>query len=194
MTIRLTDDFLTKAEYKVLFDTLFFQEFPWHYNEYKVNVKNGETEAIENFQFVHPFFRAENHYGGLIHKKSEYFNLILPILSRIEYIGLYRIKANMQPLFKEPYISDYHTDYSDEHGACDHMTTGIYYLNTCNGYTEFEDGSKVGCRANRYIQFPSNLKHRGVSQTDMRIKSVININFFTPHLNGNGEAETNCDK
>ena len=92
MTIRLTDDFLTKVEYKTLFDTFFFKEFPWNYNEYKVG---GNADSVENFQFVHPFFRSENHYGGLIHKKSDYFNLILPILSRIEYIGLYRIKANM---------------------------------------------------------------------------------------------------
>ena len=191
MTIRLTDDFLTQAEYKILMNAFFFKEFPWHYNEFKVG---RDAEAVENFQFVHAFFRSENHYGGMIHKQSDHFNLILPILSRIEYIGLYRIKANLQPLFKEPYISDYHSDYSDEKGPCDHMTTGIYYVNTCNGYTEFEDGSTVGCRANRYIEFPSNLKHRGVSQTDMRVKSVINLNFFTPHLNSNGEAEKNCDK
>ncbi len=110
----------------------------------------GNADSVENFQFVHPFFRSENHYGGLIHKKSDYFNLILPILSRIEYIGLYRIKANMQPLFKEPYISDYHTDYSDEKGACEYMTTGIYYINTCNGYTEFESGQFYRDKASRF--------------------------------------------
>ena len=191
MTIRLTDDFLTQAEYKTLFDTLFFKKFPWQYSEYKVN---GDFESIENFQFVHSFFRSENHYGGLIHDKSDHFNLLLPILSRLEYIGLHRIKANLQPLFKEPYKSDFHTDYGDKNGTCEYMTTGIYYVNTCNGYTEFEDGSKVQSRANRWIQFPSNLAHRGVSQTDMRVKSVINFNFFTPHLNNSGEGEKNSDK
>ena len=84
----------------------------------------------------------------------------------------------MQPLFKEPYISDYHSDYSDERGTCDYMTTGIYYINTCDGYTEFEDGTITECIANRLVKFPANLKHRGVSQTDARVKSVINLNFF----------------
>ena len=184
MTIKLTDNFLTQKEFSILFETMLFTKFPWYYNEYKVA---GDAKSIENFQFVHPFYRSEIHYGGLIHTKSEEFNFILPILSRIEYIGLYRIKANMQPLFKEPYKSDFHCDYHDDKGVCDHMTTGIYYLNTCDGYTEFEDGSIVECRENRYIQFPSNLAHRGVSQTNMRLKAVINFNFFEPHLNNIGE-------
>ena len=53
-------------------------------------------------------------------------------------------------------------------------------MNTCDGYTEFEDGSKVECRANRFITFPSSLSHRGVSQLDARFKCVINFNYFSP--------------
>ena len=60
------------------------------------------------------------------------------------------------------------------------MTNDIYYDNTSDGYTEFEDGTKTQCVSNRLVKFPSNLKHRGVSQTDTRLKSVINLNFFTP--------------
>ena len=43
---------------------------------------------------------------------------------------------------------------------------------------EFEDGTITECIANRLVKFPANLKHRGVSQTDARVKSVINLNFF----------------
>ena len=60
------------------------------------------------------------------------------------------------------------------------MTTAIYYVNTCDGFTEFEDGTKTEAVANRLVKFPSNLKHRGVSQTDTRFKCVINFNYFTP--------------
>ena len=58
------------------------------------------------------------------------------------------------------------------------MTTAIYYVNTCDGFTEFEDGTKTEAVANRLVKFPANLKHRGVSQLDNRFKCVINFNFF----------------
>ncbi len=48
----------------------------------------------------------------------------------------------------------------------------------CDGYTEFEDGTKVECVANRLVWFPSDIKHRGVSQLDTKVKSVINLNYF----------------
>ncbi len=182
--IKITDNFLTQLEYKRMLDTLLFSAFPWQYNEYKVG---GDADSVENFQFVHSFYKVESHYGGVVHDQSAFFEHLLPILSRVEYIGLHRIKANLQPLFKEAYKSDYHYDYIDDSGTCDHMTNGIYYLNTCNGYTEFENGEKVDCVANRWIQFPANMKHRGVSQTDMRVKLLINFNFFIPHLNTIGE-------
>tara|TARA_B100000131_G_C17911195_1_gene530418 strand:- start:149 stop:712 length:564 start_codon:yes stop_codon:yes gene_type:complete len=183
--IKITDEFLTQLEYNRMLNTFLFEEFPWQYNEYKVT---GD-ESVENFQFCHGLMDISSHQGDLKHYQSNYFENILPILTRINYLGLHRIKANMQPLFKEAYKSDFHYDYNniDGGGPCPHMTTGIYYLNTCNGYTEFETGEKVECVANRWITFPANILHRGVSQTDMRVKLVINFNFFEPHLNNKGE-------
>ena len=58
------------------------------------------------------------------------------------------------------------------------MKTGILYLNTNDGYTEFEDGKIVNSVANRFVEFPSNILHRGVSQTDTEWRSVINFNYF----------------
>ena len=58
------------------------------------------------------------------------------------------------------------------------MKVGIFYLNTNNGYTEFEDGSKVESVANRFVSFTGDLIHRGVSQTDTKARVVINLNYF----------------
>ena len=59
-----------------------------------------------------------------------------------------------------------------------HWTTSIFYVNTNNGYTVFEDGTKVESVANRMLTFPSNLKHCGTSCTDKNIRSVINFNYL----------------
>ena len=51
-------------------------------------------------------------------------------------------------------------------------------MNTNDGYTEFEDGTKVESVANRLVTFPANLKHTGTSCTDEKTRIVINFNYF----------------
>ena len=51
-------------------------------------------------------------------------------------------------------------------------------MNTNNGYTLFEDGTKVDSIANRMVVFDGNTKHTGSTHTDDdRFRFVLNINF-----------------
>ena len=65
-----------------------------------------------------------------------------------------------------------HVDYNFDGTTC------IYYLNTNNGYTLFEDGSKIESVANRLVLFDANIKHAGTSCTDALYRAVINFNFL----------------
>ena len=56
--------------------------------------------------------------------------------------------------------------------------TAIYYVNSNNGYTEFEDGTKIESIKNRIVIFPSNLKHTGTTCTDRKIRTIVNFNYF----------------
>ena len=47
-----------------------------------------------------------------------------------------------------------------------------------NGYSEFEDGTKVESVANRMVTFPANVKHTGTSCTDEKTRVVINFNYL----------------
>ena len=68
------------------------------------------------------------------------------------------------------------TDFEED--VASHWTTAILYINTNNGFTEFEDGVKVESIANRLVMFPSNFKHRGITQTDEQTRIMINFNFL----------------
>ena len=57
-------------------------------------------------------------------------------------------------------------------------TTSIFYINTNDGYTKFEDGTKIESIANRMITFPANINHTGTSCTDEQTRVVINFNYF----------------
>ena len=94
-------------------------------------------------------------------------------------ILLWRIKANL--LTKTPNIveNEFHVDVFDgELKVREQLTTSIFYVNTNNGYTKFEDGTKIESVANRLISFPSNMKHTGTSCTDEKIRIVINFNYL----------------
>ena len=56
--------------------------------------------------------------------------------------------------------------------------TSIFYVNTNNGYTEFEDGTIVRSIENRFVEFSGDTLHRGVSSTDVKKRIVINFNYF----------------
>ena len=56
-------------------------------------------------------------------------------------------------------------------------TTAIFYLNTNNGYTLFEDGQRVASVANRIVIFDAALRHTGASCTDADHRLVLNLNF-----------------
>ena len=52
-------------------------------------------------------------------------------------------------------------------------------MNTNNGYTIFEDGTKVESVANRLLTFHGNTKHAASSCSDQHRRVVLNINYYT---------------
>ncbi len=130
-----------------------------------------------NFQYVHNLY---DNYKP----QSPLFNALEFILHKLSVLSVYRVKMNKEPLCPERYYSDFHYDYNCSFGTHEkpighsHMKTGILYLNTNDGYTEFEDGKTVNSVANRFVEFPANTLHRGVSQTDTDFRYVINFDYF----------------
>ena len=178
--MEIIEDLLTVQEYDILEKFLIVGGgLPWTYLNYKVFGPNEEDP--DNYQFVHPFYFQECN-GQFQNEISPYFDSVLPILNHFDFIALHRVKGNLEPLKSKRHYSDFHYDWAYTNGGkaipSHTMTTAIYYVNTNDGYTEFEDGTKVQSVANRLVKFPSNTKHRGVSQTDTRIRCVINLNFF----------------
>ena len=96
---------------------------------------------------------------------------MIPLLDKLDARCLIRIKANLYPNTEILHEHSMHTDYDFSHSAA------ILSLNTCNGYTKFEDGTKVESVANRLVTFPQKMKHTGTTCTDEPFRSVINLNY-----------------
>ena len=53
----------------------------------------------------------------------------------------------------------------------------LFYVNTNNGFTILEDGTKVESIANRALFFDSSKSHKSTTCTDEDIRVNININY-----------------
>ena len=177
--MKVTDDFLEQDDFDFLQSQMMkgHRDFPWFYNE---SIEITEEEK-NTFQFTHMFFDSNR-------PTSRFFGEFESIFEKVYgQCLLGRVKANL--LTRTPKIIEntFHTDF-DMIGSTEHMfsgdnvkqiSTSILYVNTNNGYTKFEDGTKVESVANRLVTFAANMKHKGTSCTDEKIRVVINFNYFT---------------
>ena len=56
------------------------------------------------------------------------------------------------------------------------------YIELENGYTYFEDGTKIFSKARRLLRFDSHHKHSGTTSSDCKARFVLNINYITREL------------
>ena len=178
MTIEIYDDFLVPSEYEKIQYTFLggkYNEsiFPWFWGTI---IGNSDYDTLTNRQLSSMIYDY-NHSAGIVFSgmiPQTDPNNLKEILSdpRLNVAALCRIKANLSPKTVDHNINGFHNDLPYK------CTTGIFYVNTNNGWTEFEDGTKVECVANRMITFPSSMRHSGVTTTDSHCKVLINFNYF----------------
>ena len=181
--IQIFDDLLTKEEYLPIYQYFVDTKtgwngagVPWYWVDGIVTVDDGRIHFVSlgyaNNQIIN----------------SEMFTVLAPIIERINPMALFRIKANLGLPEKLQSISEEETLHTD-HYCCDPepegygkkcpMNTGIYYINTNNGYTVFEDGTKVESIANRLVTFPCHTRHGGIPHNDSnKGRIVVNFNWF----------------
>ena len=143
-------------------------DLAWYFN----NDVDYAGENKNTFQFTHTFYKDSQ-------QNSRYFQILEHILYKIRAVSIWRIKANL--LTRTPNIdeNEFHVDNGDiSLEKLKQWTTSIFYVNSNDGYTKFEDGTKVESIANRMVTFPSDMKHAGTSCTDEKTRIVINFNYF----------------
>lgn len=111
---------------------------------------------------------------------SGWLGAVLPILYRSvnDVMAVYRVKANLGFKSVEPIMSGWHIDTDFNGKPLLNAWTGIFYINDNNGKTIFKDGAEVESRANRFLMFPNNTEHCGVSSTDTDMRVLINFGFY----------------
>ena len=160
---KIIDNFLNKDEFKIIKDTfLLDNKFPWYYSD----VVSHYNKDDDGFYFEHHFY---NKYIPL----SNWFNVINSlILSKLDINALIRVKGNLYSKTEKVITHDMHVDYDIPHKGA------LYSLNTCNGFTTLEDGTKIESIANRLLLFDSSKLHCSSTCTDQKRRVNFNINYL----------------
>ena len=162
--IQIIDNFLDDNEYQGLYNLMFARtqkssNFKWSFCEHTAtgSVDDGYCQFVHLFWFN---YRRESDYQpDVLYNKLDYYELI-------------RCKANLQLKETKEIVPPFHVDVNED------CKTAIFYMNSNNGYTLFENGDTIESVKNRVVIFPSQYKHTGVNTTDSKYRMVINVNYF----------------
>jgi hypothetical protein len=161
--IEIVDNFLPEEIFIQIRNVLCGTNFPWYY----CNFVASPAKMDELFYFTHKFYDTER--GEEV---SSTIQLVEPILNMIQPKELIRVKGNLYPTYYEKKQDPFHVDYTFPHRGA------IYYLNTNNGHTVFEDGTKVDAVANRIMFFDPTVPHASTRCTDAKVRVNVNFNYY----------------
>lgn len=177
---KIIDNLLTEKEADNI-EKYFIEFLPWYYlghtcEENEINRLKKIYFNIKEYvnQFSHNFLYQNN-----LHPISEHFEIIQPILNKIDKrFEVLRIKSNLIP--KDESFKDFqhhcpHIDNNDNH------LTAIYYVNNSDGDTFlFLDNNqiiRINPIKNRLLIFEGKILHASSSPRQNQCRMVINLNF-----------------
>ena len=159
--MKIVDNFLPQDYFEYLQKMMLDHNFPWLYNAEVAN----RGEVNDHFYFTHNLF---DNYKPT----SSIFEEFIPFFKQLEMNALIRARGLLYTNQGRQIAHEKHTDYNFPH------KTVVFYMNTNNGYTEFEDGTKVESVENRIVFFDGSRPHNSSTCTDQKIRVVMSINYF----------------
>ena len=159
--MKIVDNFLPQDYFEYLQKMMLDHNFPWLYNAEVAN----RGEVNDHFYFTHNLF---DNYKPT----SSIFEEFIPFFKQLEMNALIRARGLLYTNQGRQIAHEKHTDYNFPH------KTVVFYMNTNNGYTEFEDCTKVESVENRIVFFDGSIPHNSSTCTDQKIIVVVSLNYF----------------
>ena len=130
-----------------------------------LGIKPTRKSKDNKFLLLYSYF-----YSGLyVDPQSHVF---VDILNQLEVKSLIRIKANLYPSTDNIEYQSEHIDYDYSHKGA------IFYLNTNDGFTTLEDGTKIESVENRILLFDPSKPHNSTTCTNDKCRVNVNFNYF----------------
>ena len=167
--VTIIDKFLPYEELIKIRDVLYWRE-DFAYHIHRSVAYSDDVKANWNWYGTHMFYQD-------MAPSSPFWDVLRDTFSermheKFNMQCFFRVKGNFYPWTETLKQHPWHTDYTFPHKAA------LFSINTCDGYTEFEDGTKVESVENRMMLFNPRVKHRSTTTTDSKGRYNINFNYF----------------
>ena len=170
------DNFLNPKVFEHMKKTIMGTYFPWFH--YDTIVREGEDKKDMTFYSMHMLYDNDRPTF------QNSFEIMDPVLGELMKLDdprfrmntLIRVKINNYPnqgTFREHTM---HTDWPSKGGL--NRKACLFSINTCDGYTGFEDGTKIESVANRALIFDPSNNHCSTNTTNDTRRVNINFNYF----------------
>jgi len=173
----LIDNFIPKDALKKIQNTLLYDNaFPWmrsHNVAWPDSVNDDVTPEYLSY-FSHILFGNYGKYDNVNSILSDYFEEFFGTLldNTFPIKSLLRMKANLYPYTETLWEHAPHTDYSFPH------ILGVFYVNTCDGYTKLHDGTKIDSIENRMLLIDGSKLHSSTTTSNAKVRVTIGMNWL----------------
>ena len=166
--MKIIDNFLAKEDFLKIQQLMLSKEFPWYF-QHGINKLDSDID-INDYQFTHVFYMDNA-------VRSHMLDTLQPLISKLKIGAIIKIKANLLTHTPKIIKHGFHIDYH-HHTKLKDAKTAVFYLNTNNGYTLFENNKKVMSVENRVALFNLNTPHSGTTSSDSKRRVVLNFNYI----------------
>ena len=147
--------------------TVWNSAFPWYLCK---EITVGETKSA-GFYSTHMFYNIRE--GQLLDPSiSNYCEALQPIIEILEPKAIIRIKGNFYPQTTTLIEHEPHVDLDFLHKGA------IFSLNSCDGFTRLDDGTKIDSVENRLLLLDPTKLHNSTTCTTQLGRFNINFNYL----------------
>lgn len=174
--IEVIDNFLESESFEIVKQIL-GKDIIWAYHEILPHEGDDRLTADEtyNYQYIHSVFHENEIESGFYHDLKQ-----SGIFRKLKVRALCRVKFNSicreEKIITHGFHQDIYFDNSVERE--DGVKTSILYINTNDGFTAFENGTKIKSVANRLVTFPVSYRHSGTTCTNCPRRIALNMVYF----------------
>ena len=158
---KIVDNFLDKKYFEELQKLISGVEFSWFFQK---SVNNNQEDKDLYFYLTHLLYSDEK-------PNSNFLPAFQPLLDKIGYKKLIRVKANLYPRTEKFQVNAPHVDFTFENKGF------LFYFNTCDSKTVLQD-CHIDCIENRGVYFDPTKPHSSSSCTNVKARFSLNVNYI----------------
>ena len=159
--LKVEDNFFEQTTFDNIVAAVTHPDFPWFY----LNAI-GHKEDSSDLGFYHILYN--NHRPNSVFAEQ----IMAPIVAAVKPKAILRCRISSYLRGAQIIHHAWHQDQDYPNNAF------MLYLNTNDGYTSFQDDTKIECVANRAVFFDPQVLHRSSNCTDQERRLVFTMNYL----------------